>query len=416
MATVNLQRLQEAKLNQEDTSTTSFTHPEFGTAATEYRTQHPQAGLKVTIGTVANQKGLTILYETRVNHNSGPNTTETVTRLKVGSYEAFSTTTFEYNSPTEFRHKWKKILHLAELKAAFNLLTNHECVAGKNSFQHHRFGPITLPSAQLMAPSEKRKLRDKQLFRIQQRIQTLEAAYVFLDLERAAGPLDAEIIQVAAVSGQLRTRFNCYITPRGGIDPYCSANSHKLSVRNGQLYKDDVLIEDAVSLDTCITRFIAFLREVKEFVGNLAITVVMYGDTDRPNLLNSIDSINRLDEFTTLCPIFLNFNRVMLECEEVIELTGGRTSLMKSNILQIITGEGPDLNQAHNAAYDAELLHGLFFAFIKGPFLVETIQSMRDHYINPMIDYQLPRTIQKTRRRRIGNSNPHRIFYPVGFP
>ena len=415
MATVNLQHLQEARLDQEDTTTSSFTHPEFGAAATEYRTQHPQAGLKVTIGTIANQRGITIRYETRVNHNSGPNTTETVTRLQVGNHEAFSTTTFDYTSPTEFRRKWRKVLHLAELKAAFNLLTNHECVAGKNSFQHHRFGPITLPSSQLMAPSEKLKLRGKQSARIQQMIQTREAAYVFLDLERAAGPLDAEIIQVAAVSGHLRTIFNCYINPRGGIDPHCSANSHKLSVHNGQLYKDGGIIEDAVSLDTCITRFIAFLREVKEFVGSIAITLVVYGETDRPNLLNSIDSLNRLDEFTALCPIFLNFNNVMRECEEVTELTGGRTSLIKSDILQIITGQGPDLNRAHNALYDAELLHSLFFAFIKGPFLVETIQSMRDHYVNPMFDYLLPRTVQKTRRRRIGNSNPHGVFYPVGF-
>ena len=260
---------------------------------------------------------------------------------------------------------------------------------------------------------------EKNKDRIQSLIQKTEAAYLFCDIERTAGALDSEILQIAIVCPG-RKAFNCFIKPRGGIDQGASKYSHKMTLdRIGNVCDAMGRTVQTVSTSECIQDMFSYIREIRSFT-ETELTMVVYGDSDVPNLSNTLDSLGKFEEFKNLVPFYCDFQQVLFKDEDLKKKTNGKTGLADTShnsILKVVTGRLVDLHQAHDAMYDCKKLEDLFFKYLKSGYYCETMSSFRSNAVKTFCDGEedIRRVLVRMRKKRINKPNPFNIFYPLGF-
>ena len=92
--------------------------------------------------------------------------------------------------------------------------------------------------------------------------------FIFVDLERACGNLDSEIIQIGFCSANDAGLANIF--PKGKIDPGCSRMSHKI-VAAGNVLKRNGKILPSGTLKTAAEEFIRFLKKFQSQNGKKAV-------------------------------------------------------------------------------------------------------------------------------------------------
>ena len=128
-----------------------------------------------------------------------------------------------------------------------------------------------------------------------------------------------------------------------------------------------------------------------------------------------------IDIFEKLVPYHVDFQFFLSDNQDIRNRTGGKTGLSNSSntgILNVVTGNKPDQDRAHDALYDAEILHDLMFNFLKsGNWYHETMGSFRMNAVTEINYGAIGRGLLKSRRKRFKkpSSGGGGIFYPPGF-
>ena len=211
----------------------------------------------------------------------------------------------EVNSGGE-KFSWRDIILYSENRAVKNLLAGLDNEDEKNSF--HLLTTEALPSNdprwnRSLHTSQKRKQKE----RLTQNVEKLESSYVFVDLEKADGAYDSEIIQLGVVSGHNRTSLNIYIKPRGGLNLVGAQKSHGMKIVRGFLTYNGQRL-DTISADEAVTSFIRHLETIKSFTQK-ELTLVFHGSQDLPSLSNLVDSVGKFSSLTALAPYYCDFQR-----------------------------------------------------------------------------------------------------------
>ena len=101
------------------------------------------------------------------------------------------------------------------------------------------------------------------------------SSFVFVDLERACGNLDSEIIQIGFCTANTEGLANIF--PEGKIDPVASHMSHKIvATVNGQLKRKGRILPFG-NLKTAAEEFIMFLQNFRSQNGKKAV-LCCHGD------------------------------------------------------------------------------------------------------------------------------------------
>ena len=317
--------------------------------------------------------------------------------------------------------KWRKCIDISEVRALHNLLVQQEDVVGMNSFlqcRPYKMSAVTPTSASLTPKSKSNKSKNKT--RMEAHITKKETSYIFCDVERTGGQFDSEILQISMVSGREgRTFFNRYLKIRGGIDPIASEKSHKMKIQGGNLINARGEIVQTCSIEQCVEDMLIYLDEIKTH-SESDCCLVTYGEGDVATICNTLDSLEKLEEFKSIVKYHCDFNFIMRNDSEIKARCNNRTTLADTSdtgILKIITGVSADPNQIHDAQYDSKCLKDIFFKYMKsGEFNSETMSSFRRTQIHPICEEAIRRSFVKARRRRLNNpSNRHGIFFPPGF-
>ena len=309
---------------------------------------------------------------------------------------------------------------LSENRCTRNLLTGKDTSQEKIAFESPNMRVVRATSAQISNPSRIRYQQKRSKEKIEKFIFKIEKAYLFLDLERSAGPCDSEVLQVAVISGRgpERKTFNKFVKPQGGVDPGGASNSHQMRLVKGNLVDRNRVPLPTVTAADCITDLLAFLHEISTSSGR-DLTLVTYGDSDLPNIANFLDYHNKLEDFLQLVPYHIDFQTVTkMDCL-IQEKTRGKIGLAnmceETSIVKLITGNLPSSQKVHDALYDASILHQIFFTYLKnGTFFKETFSSFRENSVTKINPGAIQRSLVKMRRRRVVKKNPHNIFYPAG--
>ena len=176
---------------------------------------------------------------------------------------------------------------------------------------------------------------------------------------------------------------------------------------------------DTVSQELCISELLEYLKNLRSSLNDTELTLVTYGDSDLTNLTNFVDSHGKYEEFKALVPYHCDFHNFLRDDQDIISKTGGKTGLSNSSetgILKIVTGNKPDKDNAHDALYDAEILHDLMFKYLKsGNWYHETMGSFRMNAVREINFGAIGRGLVKSRRRRLKKPSSCGIFYPPGF-
>ena len=136
-------------------------------------------------------------------------------------------------------------------------------------------------------------------------IEKLESSYVFVDLEKADGSYDSEIIQIGMVSGHSRTSLNINIMPRGGLNKVAASKSHQMKLVGGFLTKNGVQLE-TISAGEAVLKFIRHLEDIKNFTEK-DLTLVFHGSQDLPSLANLFDAEGKFSAMTQIAPYYCDF-------------------------------------------------------------------------------------------------------------
>ena len=176
---------------------------------------------------------------------------------------------------------------------------------------------------------------------------------------------------------------------------------------------------DTVSQELCISELLEHLKNLRSSLNDTELTLVTYGDSDLTNLTNFVDSHGKFEEYKAVVPYHVDFHFFLRDNQDIVSKTGGKTGLSNSSetgILKIVTGNKPDQDKAHDALYDAEILHDLMFKYLKsGDWYHETMGSFWMNAVREINYGAIGRGLVKSRRRRVKNPSSCGIFYPPGF-
>ena len=132
-----------------------------------------------------------------------------------------------------------------------------------------------------------------------------------------------------------------------------------------------------------------------------------------------VDSHGKFEEFKAVVPYHVDFHFFLRDNQDIVSKTGGKTGLSNSSetgILKIVTGNKPDQDKAHDALYDAEILHDLMFKYLKSRnWYHETMGSFRMNAVREINYGAIGQGLVRSRRRRVKNPSSCGIFYPPGF-
>ena len=346
--------------------------------------------------------------------------TKITTRLKVLGKESYSIAMTNFQDMDEFWSKKRRLQTLCEHRAVKNLLTNKNITSEKFEFEKPEMFRVRRLTTK---PSTKKAKQKKDKVRLQKYISKKEAAYVVMDAERTAGAHDSEVLQIALVSGtgSQRKTFNRYLKIRGEIDKVAARKSHQMKIdARKNLYNRNGERLDTVSQELCISEMLEHLKNLRNDT-DTELTLVTYGDADITNLTNFVDSLGKYEDFKKLVPYHVDFQFFLSDNQDIRNRTGGKTGLSnssKTGILNVVTGNKPDQDRAHDALYDAEILHDLMFNFLKsGNWYHETMGSFRMNAVTEINYGAIGRGLLKSRRKRFKkpSSGGGGIFYPPGF-
>ena len=126
---------------------------------------------------------------------------------------------------------------------------------------------------------------------------------------------------------------------------------------------------DTVSQELCISELLEHLKNLRSSLNDTDLTLVTYGDSDLPNLTNFLDSHGKYEEYKKVVPYHVDFHFFLRADQDIVSKTGdnktGLSNSSETGILKIVTGNKPDQDKAHDALYDAEILHDLMFKYLK---------------------------------------------------
>ena len=176
---------------------------------------------------------------------------------------------------------------------------------------------------------------------------------------------------------------------------------------------------DTVSQELCISELLEHLKNLRSSLNDTELTLVTYGESDLPNLTNFVDSHGLFEEYKAVIPYHVDFHYFLRENPDIVSMTGNKTGLSNSSdtgILKLVTGNKPDQDKAHDALYDAEILHDLMFKYLKsGDWYHETMGSFRLNEVKEINYETIGGKLVKSRRKRAKNPSSCGIFYPPGF-
>lgn len=207
------------------------------------------------------------------------------------------------------------IVICAENRAARNLLSCEEVEDEKNSFQTNLVQTVWPSSDARYNKSHKSTQKRKNKERMMKSIERWESSYIFVDVERASGGSDSEMIQLAMTSGHGRTEFNSYIKPVGGLDPVAASVSHKMKIIRGELSLRGQKLPVLPLNEVCV-KFIDHLRQIKDFT-RTDLTLVFHGDQDIFTIANSFDSVGLLsgdDGLLSVVSTYIDFQQSISKC------------------------------------------------------------------------------------------------------
>ena len=117
--------------------------------------------------------------------------------------------------------------------------------------------------------------------------------FVYYDLETSGLYGDADILQIAAKSGE--KKFSVYITPTQAIDPRASEETGLTCVGEKLFYRGTLM--ETIPLHTALYSFYEFLKKIDEKCLLLAYNGQRFDD---PRLLRKIKSVGLIDKFANI--------------------------------------------------------------------------------------------------------------------
>ena len=406
---------QESSVSYDD-----ICHPVFGATAKEHLENNPTSNWKEVINIIVHRfQKPAPSYQTKVRHQQNGQTTIT-TRVQVHEESSYSIAVTEFEDMSEFWAKKRKIQSLSEHRAVKNLLTMKNTTAEKTEFEKEEMSSVRRLKTK---PSHKKGLEKRNKARLEKHILRQEAAYVVMDIERTGGAHDSEVLQVALVSGSgsQRKTFNRYLKIKGEIDRIAARNSHQMKIDSRKnLFSRSGERLDTVSQELCISELLEHLKNIRSSLNDTDLTLVTYGDSDLPNLTNFLDSHGKYEEYKKVVPYHVDFHFFLRADQDIVSKTGdkktGLSNSSETGILKIVTGNKPDQDKAHDALYDAEILHDLMFKYLKsGNWYHETMGSFRMNAVTEINYGAIGQGLVRSRRRRVKNPSSCGIFYPPGF-
>ena len=157
-------------------------------------------------------------------------------------------------------------------------------------------------------------VKSNQRKRASKHLAKLNVSFIFLDIERAGGASDCEIISLAARTGWDDEipggpgSFEVFILPVGNIDPVASSMSHKMSKSGGVLLngrREELVTTD---LKSALSEFVTYVKKVEE-MSIKPVHLITHGTIDIPNLLIALDSCQLTD--SVLPMKFIDFELVV---------------------------------------------------------------------------------------------------------
>ena len=290
-------------------NTAWITNERFGPQSKQLFERKPAATLKQNFSeTCQLMKIATPVYRTKWGRTETGNSVRVVSELSIPSETLKFYGRVEVTSGGE-KFSWRDIILYSENRAVKNLLTGVDCEDEKNSF--HLLTTEALPSNdprwnRSLHTSQKRKQKERLL----KNVEKLESCYVFVDLEKADGAYDAEIIQIGVVSPHNRaitSSLNIYIKPRGGLNLVGAQKSHQMKLVRGCLTHNGEKLE-TISAEEAVTSFISHLETIKSFTQK-DLTLVFHGSQDLPSLSNLVDSVGKFSSLIELAPYYCDFQQ-----------------------------------------------------------------------------------------------------------
>ena len=197
--------------------------------------------------------------------------------------------------------------------------------------------------------------------------------FIFVDLERACGNLDSEIIQIGFCSANDAGLANIF--PKGKIDPGCSRMSHKI-VAAGNLLKRNGKILPSTTLKTAAEEFIRFLKKFQSQNGKKAV-LCCHGE-DMVTLFNNFALLGMDSVLGENIEGSVDFQEVLTDNDYPKSSSMSLTKIdpNRPNLAQTILKEDFDIKilseAAHDALWDAQLLMQVVQRYCKD-FVPETI-------------------------------------------
>ena len=196
----------------------------------------------------------------------------------------------------------------SEQKAATNLIFHKFAEKDKSSYLAHQNGQNV--ESKLFKPRPSKATVRRQMKRLRKFIEKIDEGVIFYDLERSGGPLDTEIIQLAAVNGRGPNKpFGCYMVPSGSIDSRGSEESHKLRKWRGKLFNSSGVQVKSQSGVGGLIQFLEYLENIRK-TARFPLVLVAHGN-DHISLLNSLAYHGLLDRLHLSCQGFMDFQSII---------------------------------------------------------------------------------------------------------
>ena len=157
---------------------------------------------------------------------------------------------------------------------------------------------------------------------------------VFFDLERSAGNLESESIQIGYTNGEKSESW--FIQPKGKI----SEQSSKYSNKFGKLVSSTGVPLKCSSLFEAAESFVKFLKVKKDECGEEDLSLVFYGGDDDICLLNNFAVVKMDQVLVENVTSFINFQDVIKDDDQFNKGSISLTKVQpnKMNISQQILG------------------------------------------------------------------------------
>ena len=191
----------------------------------------------------------------------------------------------------------------------------------------------------------------------------MKYSIIFFDLERSAGNIDSEIIQLSAIGDATGESVNWYVIPEGEIDAGQARFSHKLRFVKGRYFRGKGKESyQAISFEAAADEFIKFCKKEQELTGK-EVVIVFYDGKDDFVLLNNLASTKQDREFLEQIAGSIDLMDIFKD-DISISSSGVALSLTKlregrKNISEYFLGDEIKKEisaSAHDSLFDAKLL------------------------------------------------------------